>query len=70
MRTILTITILTLASLSLAGCGCNRPFARWFNRGDPCDVDPCAPGGILPRATVNYPVTIPPGAEILPPANP
>jgi hypothetical protein len=54
----------------LSGCGCNRSFGRWFNRGDACEPDPCA-NGIMPRATVNYPVTIPPGAEILPgPANP
>ncbi|HZL87334.1 MAG TPA: hypothetical protein VFB96_03070 [Pirellulaceae bacterium] len=71
MRKTLIVTVLTLAALSLSGCGCSRPFGRWFNRGDACETDPCATGGIMPRATVNYPVTIPPGAEILPgPANP
>lgn len=70
MRKILTLIILTMAAVSLSGCGCNRSFGRWFNRGDACEPDPCA-NGIMPRATVNYPVTIPPGAEILPgPANP
>jgi hypothetical protein len=66
MRKILFMTVLTTVAIALSGCGCNRPFARWFNRGDPCDVDPCAPAGILPRATVNYPATVAPGAEILP----
>lgn len=65
MRKILAITILTVVAVSLSGCGCNRPFMRWFNRGDQCEVDPCATG-IMPRATVGYPATIPPGAEILP----
>jgi len=70
MRKILTITVLTFSTLAISGCGCNRPFGRWFNRGDACNIDPCAAGGMLPRATVGYPVTIPPGAEILPvPAN-
>ena len=66
MRKILVMTVLTAVALAMSGCGCNRPFRRWFNRGDPCEVETCPPGGIMPRATVNYPATIPPGAEILP----
>ena len=65
MRMIFAIAVVTLMAVPLSGCGCNRPFANWFNRGDRCDVDPCATG-VLPRATVSYPATIPPGAEILP----
>lgn len=70
MRNLVFMALLASAALSLPGCGCTRPFSRWFNRGDACEVDPCATG-VMPRATVNYPVTIPPGAEIIPvPANP
>ena len=69
MRKLFAITVVSLVALAVAGCGSCRPFA-WFNRGDRCDVDPCATG-VLPRATVSYPATIPPGAEILPlPSNP
>lgn len=63
MRKILAIAALSLVALSLSGCGCNRPFANWFNRGSSCaPVDPCATG---PRATLFGGGQVPPGAEVL-----
>ena len=41
MRKILTLMILTMAAVSLSGCGCNRSFGRWFNRGDACEPRAC-----------------------------
>ena len=64
MRKIFAIIALSLLALSLSGCGCNRPFANWFNRGGSCaPVDPCANG---PRATLFGGGQIPPGVEMVP----
>lgn len=65
MRKILVVAALSLVALSLSGCGCNRPFANWFNRGASCaPVDPCANGA--PRATLFGGGQIPPGVEVVP----
>ncbi len=68
MKKLLALAVLSLAVLSQSGCGCNRPFMSWFNRGDNCapPADQCATG-VMPRAAMMFPSgTTPPGAEILP----
>ncbi len=51
MRKIWMLTLLALAALGMSGCGCTRPFASWFNRGDNCGPPPCNTGGGGPYAT-------------------
>jgi hypothetical protein len=69
MQKMILMIALSVAALSLSGCGCSRPFASWFNRGGSCaPVDPCAGA---PRATLFGGGQIPPGVEVTPyPTNP
>jgi len=67
MRKIVAIVALSLVALSLSGCGCNRTFSSWFNRGDSCaPPNPCA---TAPTTTLFGGGQIPPGVEMYP-ANP
>ena len=52
MKKVWMLTLLAAMAVGMSGCGCWRPFAGWFNRGDNCGPPPCPPGGAaVPYAT-------------------